>query len=131
MSAHLHTRLHSPLKTVLGKIWDQYQAYCTTYKTHTMATHHTSAGHPLDRGLDILTEYPVQANIDNESTYSSDARVALGGPEVVGHPEDPVYNNQDRLTALTRELHDLCQRAAAGEGQLAEILDCIQWNFKM
>ena len=39
-SAHCSTRLHSPLKTVLGKIGDQYQAYCTMYKIHTMATHH-------------------------------------------------------------------------------------------
>ena len=27
-------RLHSPLKTVFGKIGDTYQAYCNTYKTH-------------------------------------------------------------------------------------------------
>ena len=40
-------------------------------------------------------------NIDNESTHSSDATVALGGPETVAHPEDSVYDNQDRLTALT------------------------------
>ena len=58
MSAHHHTRSHSLLNTVLGKIGDQCQAYCTTYKTHAMAAHHGGAGHPLDRGLDILTEDP-------------------------------------------------------------------------
>ena len=62
-----------------------------------MATHHGGAGHPLNRGLDILTEDPEHADIDNESTHSLDATVALGGPEAVGHPEDPVYNNQDRV----------------------------------
>ena len=80
---------------------------------------------PLDRGLDILAEDPEHADIYNDSTYSSDATVALGGPDAVGHPEDPVYNNQDRLTALTRDKNDLCQRVAAGERQLAETLDCI------
>ena len=129
MSAHCNTRSHSPLKTVLGKIGDQYQAYCTTYKTHAMATHHGGGGHPPNRGLDILTEDPEHADIDNESTCSSDATVALGGPEA-GHPEDPVYNNQDRLTAITREINDLHQRVAAGEGQPAETLDHIQCELQ-
>ena len=61
MSAHHNTRSHSPLKTGLGKNGDWYQAYCTTYKTHAMATLHRGAGHPLDRGLDILTEDPEHA----------------------------------------------------------------------
>ena len=94
-------------KTVLGKIRDRYQAYCTTYKMHAMATHHGGTGDPLDRGLDILTEDPEHADIDNESTHSSDATVVLGGPEAVGHPEDQVYGNQDKLTALTREINGL------------------------
>ena len=67
-----------------------------------------------DRGLEILTEIQEYTDIDNESTHSLDATVALGDPEVVGHPEDPVYNNQDRLTALTREINDLHQWVAAG-----------------
>ena len=130
MSAHCHTRSHSLLKTVLGKIGDLYQAYCSIYKTHAMATHHRDAGCPLDRGLDILVEDPEQANIDNESTHSSDATVALGGPEAVGHPKDPVYDNQDRLTAFTREINDLSQRVAAGEGQPAKTLDCKQCELQ-
>ena len=119
MSAHCHIQLCSLLKTVLGKIGDWYQAYCTTYKTHAMATCQGGTDHPLDRGLNILTEDPEQADIDNENTLSSDATVALGGPEVVGHHEDPVYNNQDRLTVHKRDLHDLHQRVVAGEGQPA------------
>ena len=55
-----------------------------------------------------------------------DTTVVLGCPEAEGHPEDPMYNNQDRLTALTREINDLHQRVAAGEGQPAETLDHIQ-----
>ena len=102
MSACHSTRSHSLLKTVLGKIAYWYQAYCTTYKTHAMATCHRGAGHPLDRGLDILTEDQEHTDINNESTHSSDATVVLGGPEVVEQPEDPVVNNQDRLTALRR-----------------------------
>ena len=90
-----------------------------------MATHHGGAGHPLDRSLDILREDPEHADIINNSTHISDPTVALGGPEAVGHPEDPLYNNQGRLTALTREINDLHQRVAAGEGQPAATPDCI------
>ena len=57
MSAHRNTRWFSPLKTVLGKIGEQYQAYCTTYKAHTMVTYHGGAGCPLNRGLDIHRRY--------------------------------------------------------------------------
>ena len=85
---------------------------------------------PLDKGLDILTEDTELANIDNESTHSLDATVALGGPEVAGHPEYPVYDNQERLTALTKEIYGLHQRVAAGKGQPAETLDCIQCELQ-
>ena len=112
MSAHCGTRSHSLLKTVLRKIGDQYQACCTTYKTHTMATHHGGTGHPLNGSLDILAEDPEYADINNESTHSSEATVALGGPESVGHPEDPAYDNQDRLTALMKEINDLHKRSS-------------------
>ena len=70
MSARHSTRSCSLLKTVLGKIGDWYQAYCTTYKMHAMATHLGGEGYPLDRGLFILTEEPEHANIDNDSTNS-------------------------------------------------------------
>ena len=76
---------------------------------HAMATHHGGVGHPLDRGLDILAEDLEHTDINNESTHSSDATVGLGGPEAKGHPKDLVYSNQDRLTALMREINDLHQ----------------------
>ena len=66
---------------------------------HAMATHHRGIGHPLNRGLDILAEDTEHA-IDNDSTHSSDAMVALGDPEAVGHREDTAY--QDRFTALIK-----------------------------
>ena len=115
----------SLLKTVLGKIGDRYQAYCSTYTMHAMATCHGGVSHPLDRGLDIRAKDPEHADIENESTHSSDTTVDLAGPEAVGHLEDLVYGNQDRLTALMREINKLHQRVAAGEGQLSETLDCI------
>ena len=76
---------------------------------YAMATHHGGRGCPLDRGIDLHAEDPEHADIDNESTHASDATVALGGSEAQGHPKDPVYNNHDRLTALMREINDLCQ----------------------
>ena len=87
MSAYHTTRSCSPLKTVLGKIGDRYQACFTTYKMHTMATNHGGAGCPLDRGTNILVEDPEQVDIDNESTHRSDATAALGESEAVGHPK--------------------------------------------
>ena len=62
MSAGHSTRSCSPLKMVLGKIRDWYQAFCTTYKTHTMATCHRGTGCPLVRSLDILTDDPEHAD---------------------------------------------------------------------
>ena len=90
-----------------------------------MAIHHGGAGQPLDRGLDILAEDTEHADINNDSTHSSDATVVLDNLEAVGHPEDPVHDNQDKLTTLTREINSLHHRVAAGEGQPAKTLDCI------
>ena len=95
-----------------------------------MATNYRGTGWHLDRGLDILTEDPEYNDSDNDSTHSSDGTVALAGPEAVGHPEDTVYYNQDRLTDLMREINDLHERVAAGEGQPAETLDCIQHELQ-
>ena len=44
-------------------------------------------------------------------------------------PEDPAYNDQDRLEVLTREINDLHQRVAA-EGQLVETWDHIQHELQ-
>ena len=60
----------------------------------------------LDRGLDILAGDQEHADIDIESTHSSDVTAALGASEAVGHPEELVYSNQDILTALMREIND-------------------------
>ena len=78
MSAYHSTRMHLPLKTVLGKIRARYQAYCTTYKMHIMATYHGGTGCPLDRSINLHPEHPEHTDIDNESTHSSNATVALG-----------------------------------------------------
>ena len=80
--------------------------------------------------MDILTEDPEHADIDNDSTHSLDGTVALGGSEAVGHPEDPVHDNQDRLMTFMREINGLCQSVAAGEGQPAETLDHIQGELQ-
>ena len=75
-----------------------------------MATYHGGTECPLDRSMDIHVEDPEHADIDNETTHSLDAMVALGGPETEGHdPKDPIYNNHDKLTTLMREINDLCQ----------------------
>ena len=95
-----------------------------------MATHHRGAGLPLDRSINLHTEDPEPTDMDNESTHSSDATVALGGPEAEGHPKDSVYSSHDKLMAFTREINDLCQQVEAGEGQPAASLDCIECELQ-
>ena len=56
---------------------------------HAMATQHGGAGHPVDRSIILNAEDPEHADIDNESTHSSNATVVLGRPEAEGHPKDP------------------------------------------
>ena len=65
--------------------------------------------YPLDRGINLHVEDPEPTNIDNESTHSSNATVALGGPEAEGHPAGPAYSNHNKLRTLTREINDLHQ----------------------
>ena len=76
---------------------------------HAMAIGHGGAGCPLVRGINLHAEDTEPTDIDNESTHSSDVTVASGGPEAEGNPDDPVYNNCNRLTGNTREKINLCQ----------------------
>ena len=63
----------------------------------------------MDRGIYLHADDTEPADIDNESVYSSNTAVALGVPEVEGHPKDHVYNNHNELTTLTSEINDLHQ----------------------
>ena len=109
MSAHHNLRSHSPLKTVLNRLGDTYQAYCNTYKTQTMATHHGGSGQPLDRdtsnGKD--TDVNIPHNYHHEDT---------------GDFENVEQENHTNLATLTRKLDDLCHRVQTGEGQPMETL---------
>ena len=40
--------------------------------------------------------------------------------------KDSETNHPTRLTAITRDLNDLCQQVQAGEGQTSEALNCIE-----
>ena len=86
-------------------------AYCTVYKTHAMATYLRGTRCFLDRGIDLNAEdsEPTGIDNDNKSTHGWDTTVALGGAEAEGHPNDPIYNNQDKLMELMREINDLHQ----------------------
>ena len=95
-------RLHSPLITVFGKFGDTYQAYCNTYKTHAMATHHGGSGQPLGGDIDVTRDAHKTADTDIENTQDFH-------PVETDHFEDLQHNNPAKLTALTREVDDLCQ----------------------
>ena len=60
----------------------------------------------------------------------SDVTVALGRPEAEGHPNDPIYSNQDKLAALMREINDLTQWVEAGKGQQVERLDHMEQELQ-
>ena len=77
MSVHHSIRSCSPCKSVFGKIEDTYQAYCNTYKMHTMATHNRGIGHLLDKDTDLNREDPETAEMEIENTHGFDATVAL------------------------------------------------------
>ena len=79
MPAHHSTRMHSPFKTMLRKIGDKYEAYCTTYKIHTMATCHGGTGCPLDRGINLNAEdsEPTYIENGNESTHGQPTEFGL------------------------------------------------------
>ena len=124
----------SPLKSLLGKIWDRYQAYHTAYKTHATATHHRGAGCPVDRDIDLHIEETEGINTgpdsDNESTSGTDTTIVFGGSEADGHPNELIPSNQTNVTALMREINDLHQWVEAREGQPAKCLDHIEWELQ-
>ena len=123
MSAHCSLRLHSPLKTVLGKIGDTCQAYCSTYKTHVMTTHHGGLGPPLNRDANATRE--EQPVVDTSIKVPQDFH-----PEDTDHFEDLGHNNPTRLTAITRELDNLHQGIQAEEGQPMEALKHIEQELQ-
>ena len=102
MSACCILRSHSPLKTVIGKIGDTYQAYCNTYRTHTMTTHHGNLGQQLDGDINVTREAHEATDTDIEDTQDF-------LPVETDHFEDLEHYNPTRLTAFTMELNDLCQ----------------------
>ena len=72
------------------------------YKTHAMATHHGGLGQPLNRDIDVTREAHEATNTDIEDMQEFH-------PVDMDHFEDSEHKNPARLTAMTRELDDLCQ----------------------
>ena len=107
-----------PLKTVLNRLGDTHQAYCNTYKTHTMATHHEGSGQPLNRD-DTPNGRDTNANILHD--YHHEDR---------GDFEDIEQENHTNLATLTMELDALHHRIKAGEGQPVETLYDIEHKIQ-
>ena len=119
--------MHSPIKTILGKIRNRYHTYCTVYKNHALATFHEGAGHPIARD-DLHVEDPEATGMDNnnDSISGLDATVALDGLEAEDNTDDLLPSNQAKLMALMRKINDLHQQVEDREGQPAEGLYCIE-----
>ena len=59
MSAHQRLQTCSPIKKLLTKIGNSYQAYINYYKTHAMATHYGGIG---DTSMSNSKHYDMDAN---------------------------------------------------------------------
>ena len=116
MSTWDNLRPCSPLKIVFNKLGDTYQAYCNTYKTHAMATHHGGAGQPLYKDT---AQHGQDADIPDNCHH-----------EDMDNFENAGQENNTNLANLTQELDDLCYRIQAREGQLTEALNCIEHKFQ-
>ena len=88
-----------------------------------MATHHGGLGQPLDRDIDITIEAHKTTDTDIENIQDFH-------PVKTDHFEDLQHNNLTKLTALTREVDDLCQQVQAGEGQPTETLKNIEHELQ-
>ena len=122
MSARHNLRLHSPLKTILGKLGESYQAYCNTFKIHTMATCHRGSGQPLDKVTNTpRKEQPV---VDTDIELQQDPH-----SKDVEQFEDLGHNNPDRLHVMTRELDNLHHCIHAEEREPSESLHHIEWEL--
>ena len=118
MSACHNLRSCSPLKTVLNRLEDTYQAYCNTYKTHAMATYLGGSGQPLDRDA-TMTEKDADVDIWQDFHH-----------EDTDDFENAEQENHTSLAATTRELDDLCHWLQAGEGQPKEDLHHIECKLQ-
>ena len=78
---------------------------------------------PLDRDTDMTRETQTTVDTDVEDTQDFH-------PVETDHSEDLEHNNPAKLTALTRELDDLCQRVQAVEGQPTESLNLIEHELQ-
>ena len=104
---------------VFGEIGNTYQAYCYTYKTHTMAIHHGGLGQPTHR--DIPAHETTDTNTEQAQEFHQ------GNTNDFKESET---NNPARLTLRARELDDLCQCVLAGEGQPMEALHYIEHKLQ-
>ena len=92
MSARHNVRTHSPLKKVLNKLGDSYQAYVNMYKMHMMTTHHGGTGQPSE--MDPISQ---AQDIDIPNDY----------PEDMDDFENIEHENNMQLKELTNELDHL------------------------
>ena len=119
MSAFHSLILHSPLKTVFWENRRYLPCLLQYLQTHTMATHHGSSGQYLDRDINVTREAHKATGTDVEDTQDFH-------PVETDHFEKLEHNNPTRLTAITRELDDLCQQVQNEEEQPSEALNHIE-----
>ena len=107
-----------PLKTTIKRLGDTYQAYCNTYRIHTMATCHGGPGQPLDSDATMTGK---DTNVDIPQDFHHEDTDDFGNIE---------QENHTSLAAITRELDDLCPWIQAGEGQPMEVLHHIEYELQ-
>ena len=103
---------------MLNRLGDTYQAYCNTYKTHAMATHHGGSGQLLDKNATLNGKH-TDVNIPHDYHH-----------EDTNDFENGEQENHTILAALTRELDDLHHRVQIEEGQHTEALHHIVYKLQ-
>ena len=118
-----HLRLHSPLKTVFGKLGELTKPIATHIKHSLWLPTIEAQDNPFDRDIDVAGEAHETKDTDIENTPDFH-------PVDTDNFENLQHNNPAKLTILTREVDDLHQWVQAGEGQPTETLNYIEHKLQ-
>ena len=124
--------MHSPTKTMLGKIRDRYQNLLHHIKDahYGYLPQRCRMPHRQRHWSPVEDAETTSIDNDNESISGLGHYHCLGSTRDIRSPWWAYTSNQAKLTALTREINDLHQWVEARERQSAESLDCIEWELQ-
>ena len=114
MSAHHNFWMHSPLKKVLHKLEDPYNAYINSYKIHGMSTCYGGTSKPSEKDSD-----PQENNITIHDEYQED----------INYFENIEPDHHERLRDLTHEIDHLWQKVEANESEPMDGISHLEYKL--